>query len=99
MLRVSLSIPGIELKMTSREVRVVNPTLTSILLPHREMGMFSQTRSRPVRHILVGDPRGDVDHKDSALAFDIISVAKYAEFFLAVDIPDVKADGGCARAP
>jgi hypothetical protein len=52
----------------------------------------------PVRDILVRDSRGDVKHEDSALALDIISIAKSAEFLLAGSIPDIEADGaevGC----
>lgn len=44
----------------------------------------------PVGNVLVGDPRGNVEHDDAALAVDIVAIAKTAEFLLAGGIPDVE---------
>jgi hypothetical protein len=52
----------------------------------------------PVGHILVRDSRRNVEHDDSALALNIISIAETTELLLASCIPDVEADAaeiGC----
>jgi len=46
----------------------------------------------PVWYILVCDSRGNVEHDDTALALDIISIAETTEFLLASGIPDVEAN-------
>ena len=47
----------------------------------------------PVGNVLVGDTRGNVEHDDTALALDVVSVAETTEFLLASGVPDVEADG------
>lgn len=38
--------------------------------------------SVPVRYVLVGDSRGDVEHDDRALALNVVAVSQAAEFLL-----------------
>ena len=45
----------------------------------------------PVRNVLVGDPGGDVEHDDSALTLDVISIAETTKFFLSGRVPNIKA--------
>ena len=47
----------------------------------------------PVRHVLVGDTRGHVEHDDTALALDVVSVSETTKLLLAGCVPDVEADG------
>jgi hypothetical protein len=47
----------------------------------------------PVGNVLVGDTRGDVEHDDTALSLDIVSVAETTELLLSCRVPDVEADG------
>lgn len=47
----------------------------------------------PVGHVLVGDARGHVKHDDTALALDVITVAKTTELLLSSCIPDIEHDG------
>ena len=47
----------------------------------------------PVGHILVGNARGDVEHDDTALALDVVTIAETTELLLSSGIPDVEADG------
>jgi len=46
----------------------------------------------PVRHVLVRDPARDIEHDDSTLALNVISIPEAAELFLSCRIPDVEAD-------
>lgn len=47
----------------------------------------------PVRNVLIRDPGGHVEHDDTALSLDVITIPKTAELFLSCGIPDVEADG------
>lgn len=46
----------------------------------------------PVGDVFVGDTGGNIEHDDGALALDVVSVAKTAEFFLAGSVPHVEFD-------
>lgn len=47
----------------------------------------------PVGNVLVCDPRRDVEHNDTALSLDVISISQTTELFLASCVPDVETDG------
>jgi hypothetical protein len=47
----------------------------------------------PVRDVLVGDSRGDVEHDDTALTLDVVSVTQTAKLLLSRRVPHVEADG------
>lgn len=44
----------------------------------------------PVGDVLVGDAGSDVEHDDTALAVDVVAVAKTAELLLARGVPDIE---------
>jgi hypothetical protein len=44
----------------------------------------------PVGDVLVGDARGDVEHDDTALAVDVVAVAKTTELLLSSGVPDIE---------
>lgn len=44
----------------------------------------------PIRNILVGDTRSDIEHDDAALAIDIVPISQASEFLLACRVPDIK---------
>lgn len=46
----------------------------------------------PVGHVLVGDAGCDVEHDDSALAVDVVSIAKTTKLLLASGVPDIELD-------
>ena len=46
----------------------------------------------PVRYVLVGDAGGDVEHDDTALALNVVTIAETTELLLTGGIPDVEAD-------
>jgi len=46
----------------------------------------------PVGDVLVGDTRGDVEHDDTALAVDVVTVAKTTELLLSSGVPDIELD-------
>lgn len=46
----------------------------------------------PVWHIFVCDPGGHVEHDNTTLALDVVSIAKTTELFLSSGIPDVERD-------
>ena len=47
----------------------------------------------PVGYVLVGDAGGDVEHDDTALALNVVTVTETTELLLAGSVPDVEADG------
>ena len=47
----------------------------------------------PVGDILIRDTRGNIEHDDTALAVDIVSIAQTTELLLTCSIPDIKLDG------
>jgi len=46
----------------------------------------------PVGNVLVGDTGGHVEHDDTALALDIVTVTETTELFLPSSIPHVETD-------
>ena len=46
----------------------------------------------PVGDILVGDAGCDIEHDDTALAVDIVSITKTSKLLLSCGIPDVELD-------
>ena len=46
----------------------------------------------PGGDVLVGQPRGDIEHDDGALAVDVVTVTQAAELLLAGGVPAVEAD-------
>lgn len=51
-----------------------------------------ERRTVPVGDVLVCDTRGHVEHDDTALAVDVVSIAEATELLLAGRIPDVELD-------
>jgi len=47
----------------------------------------------PVGNILIGDTGGDVEHNDTALSLNVISIPETTEFLLSGSIPNVEANG------
>ena len=47
----------------------------------------------PVGDVLVRDAGSHVEHDDTALALDIVTIAKTTEFFLPSSVPNIEADG------
>lgn len=46
----------------------------------------------PVGHVLVCNTAGNVEHDDTALALDVVTVAQTTKLLLTCGIPDVEAD-------
>ena len=46
----------------------------------------------PVRHVLVGDARCDVEHDDGALALDVVPVTETTELLLTGCVPHVEPE-------
>ncbi len=47
----------------------------------------------PVGNVLVGDSGCDVEHDDTTLALDIVSIAETTKLLLSSSIPNIEADG------
>jgi hypothetical protein len=47
----------------------------------------------PVGNILVCDSRCDVEHDDTTLTLDVVSISKPTKLFLACSVPDIETDG------
>ena len=46
----------------------------------------------PVGDVFIGDSRGDVEHDDTTLSLDVISISQTTEFFLSCGIPCIETD-------
>jgi hypothetical protein len=46
----------------------------------------------PVGNVLVGDTRRNIEHDDTALAVDVVSITQTTELLLTSSVPDVKLD-------
>ena len=47
----------------------------------------------PVGDVLVGDTGGNIEHDDTALSVDVVTIAKTTELLLTSSVPDVELDG------
>lgn len=46
----------------------------------------------PVGNVLVCDTRGNVEHDDTALSIDVVTITKTTELLLASCVPDIELD-------
>ena len=46
----------------------------------------------PVGDVLVGDTGGDIEHDDTALTLDVVTITETTELFLSSGIPNVEAN-------
>jgi hypothetical protein len=46
----------------------------------------------PVGDVLVGDTRGDIEHDDTALAVDVVTVTETTELLLTCGVPNIELD-------
>ena len=46
----------------------------------------------PVRNILVGDARGDIEHDNGALTLDVVAISQTTELLLTSSIPNIEFD-------
>lgn len=44
----------------------------------------------PVRNVLVGNARCDVEHDDTALSVDVVAITETSKFLLTGSIPDIE---------
>ena len=44
----------------------------------------------PVRHVLVGDTRGDIEHDDTTLSLNVVTITQTTKLFLASCVPHIK---------
>ena len=47
----------------------------------------------PVRDVLVCDTGGDVEHDDTTLSLDVVTISETTKLLLSCGIPNVEADG------
>lgn len=47
----------------------------------------------PVGNVLVGNTRGDIEHDDTGLAVDVVTITETTELLLTGGIPDIELDG------
>lgn len=51
----------------------------------------------PIGDVLIGDPGSDVEHDDTALALDVVTITEATKFLLTSGIPHVEADRAKVR--
>jgi hypothetical protein len=47
----------------------------------------------PVGNVLVGNSGSNIEHDDTTLALDVVTVTETTELLLSGSVPDVEADG------
>jgi hypothetical protein len=47
----------------------------------------------PVGNVLVGDTGGDIEHDDTGLAVDVVTITETTELLLTGGIPDIELNG------
>ena len=47
----------------------------------------------PIGDVFIGDTRRDVEHDDSALALDVVSITETTKLLLPCGIPGIEANG------
>lgn len=52
-----------------------------------------ENRTVPVGNVLVGDTGGDIEHDDTGLAVDVVTITETTELLLAGGIPDIELNG------
>ena len=48
--------------------------------------------SWPVGYVLVGNSRGNIEHDDTALSVDVVTITEATELLLSGSVPDVEGD-------
>ena len=51
----------------------------------------------PVGNVLVGDTGGHVEHDDTTLALNVVTISETTKLLLTGSVPDVEADGTVVR--
>ena len=46
----------------------------------------------PVGDVLVGDTRGDIEHDDTALAVDVVTITETTKLLLTCGVPNIELD-------
>jgi hypothetical protein len=46
----------------------------------------------PVGDVLVGNARSDIEHNDTALTIDVVSITQTTKLLLACGVPDIELD-------
>ena len=54
-----------------------------------------RTRTVPVGNVLVGDTGGNIEHDDTTLSVDIVSISQTTELLLTSCVPNIELD--CAQ--
>ena len=67
--------------------------VTWAMLVDVSMLLLLRGRTVPVGDVLVCDTRGDIEHDDTALAVDVVSITETTELLLTCGVPDVELDG------
>lgn len=60
---------------------------------HRDVLTDSLQIPVPVGNVLVGDTRGNIEHEDTTLSLNVVSISKATKLLLSSGIPNVEADG------
>lgn len=47
----------------------------------------------PVGDVLVGDTGGDIEHDDTGLTVDVVTITETTELLLTSSVPDIELDG------
>lgn len=52
-----------------------------------------EVRTVPVGNVLVGDTGSDIEHDDTGLAVDVVTITETTELLLTSSVPDIELNG------
>ena len=78
----------------NREIRQTHLYIDLVSAQHDgDVLAYTLQVAMPVRHVLVRDTRRNIEHDDTTLSLDIISITETSKLLLSSGVPDVEADG------
>lgn len=75
------------------QTRTRSPAILISLWKTTEVALDEKIRTVPVGNVLVGDTGGNVEHDDTGLAVDVVTITETTELLLTGGIPDIELNG------
>ena len=75
------------------QTRTRSPARLISLWKTIEVALDEKIRTVPVGNVLVGDTGGNVEHDDTGLAVDVVTITETTELLLTGGVPDIELNG------
>lgn len=79
-------------KVTYSRMSALSIQKKRLLITPRRTESREKKLTVPVGNVLVGDTGGNIEHDDTTLAVDVVSIAQTTELLLTSSVPDVELD-------